>query len=77
MSVAGGDGITLHKITQYADITGKKKTVTWIQIYLKCWIRIRIRIRIQWIRILNTLGRRNYVATWCLDEINLPHFLFL
>jgi hypothetical protein len=37
MSFAGGDGITLHKITKYADIKRKKKTVTLILIYLKCW----------------------------------------
>ena len=36
MSLAGGDGITLHKITKYADIK-RKKPVTWILIYLKCW----------------------------------------
>jgi hypothetical protein len=36
MSLAGGDGITLHKITKYADIK-RKKPVTRILIYLKCW----------------------------------------
>ncbi len=33
MSIGGGDGITLHKITQCADIKRKK---TWIRIHLKC-----------------------------------------
>jgi hypothetical protein len=34
MSIRGGDGITLHKITECADIKRKKKT--WIRIHLKC-----------------------------------------
>jgi hypothetical protein len=33
MSIGGGDGITLHKITQCADIKRKK---AWIRIHLKC-----------------------------------------
>ncbi len=30
----------------------------WIQIHLKCWIRIRIRVRIQWIRIHNIHSKK-------------------
>ncbi len=40
MSIEEGDGITLHKINKCDDIK-RKKTVSWIQIFLKYWIRIQ------------------------------------
>jgi hypothetical protein len=70
MGGGGGDGITLHKITQCADITRKKKK-TWIRIHLKC---ARDNLRGQ--KSLGPLKMSLEMAqSYCLTKKNVPQFL--